>query len=388
MACSKDEEPSEDSKTVVMPDIPGNHLVQYTNLGAVSLSSIKLAMDLAGYGHLADYMKYSIKLYKLVYKTTYKGQPIKASGLISFPLWANDSLPAMIVGNGLTFADKDAPTAFELPQNFTGFEFIGAVGYFTLIPDMIGFGASSDRLFPIHNYEHSATTMIDFIYACDELIEELHLPVTGNKYLAGYSQGGHIALSTLKMIEEKPVADIKIVATAVGAGGFNLPKLLNHAIDENMYTAPSHIALLISSYNIMYGWNRPLSDFFAYPFYDRIPELLNGAYDREQIDEQLTYKIDSLFTPEFLQRIRDGEETDLMNALQENSIDDWRPEGKLLVMHSTLDDRIPISDSQDMYNNMLSRGASQVSFMPIETPGHIDAGATFVLMAIEWLQAQ
>jgi len=369
-----------------MPDIQGTYLVEYTSLGTVSVNTIKLMLQLAGYDYLSHYMRYSIRIYKLVYHTTYKGQPVLASGIISYPLLTADSIPTMIVGNGLTFADRDAPSSFDLPDNFTGYEFIGSIGYLTLIPDMIGFGASKNIIFPIHNYQHSATTMIDFVYACEELAGELHIPANDKKYLAGYSQGGYIALSTLKMIEEKPVPDIKIEATAVGAGGFNLVKLLNHAIETNIYTAPSHIALLLSSYNNIYNWNRPLSDFFSEPFAGRIPELLNGEYDREQIDTYLTCKIDSLFNPVFLSDLNDNQETAVMNALQENSVDDWAPQGKLLIVHSINDDRLPISDSQEAYENMISKGAQQVSFMAIETPGHINAGVSFVEIVLNWFE--
>jgi len=286
----------------------------------------------------------------------------------------------------LTFADRDAPSSFDLPDNFTGFEFIGSLGYLTLIPDMIGFGISRNIMFPIHNYEHSAIAMIDFVYACNELVRELKIPANGKKFLAGYSQGGYIALSTLKMIEEKPVPDIKIEATAVGAGGFNLVNLLNHAIETNNYTAPSHIALLLSSYNIIYNWNRPLSDFFSEPFAGTIPELLDGEYDREQIDMHLTCKIDSLFNPLFLNNLKNYNETAIINALRENCIDDWAPKGKLRIIHSINDDRLPIADSEETFNKMVARGAENVTFTAIETPGHVNAGVSFIEIVIAWFK--
>ncbi|MFO7656073.1 MAG: lipase family protein [Bacteroidales bacterium] len=383
-ACTKEDDFINHTDDSELPVTTGVYLVQSTSLGTVSAITIKLTTQLAGYPQFKEYMKHSIKLYKIVYRTTYKGQPILASGIISYPTEISDSIPTMIVGNGLIFADKDAPSNFNLPNNFTGFEFIASLGYLTLIPDMIGFGVSKDIIFPIHNYEHSANAMIDFIYAGEEFVKAKKLPVNRKKFLTGYSQGGYIAMATLKMIEEKPVPGIKIEATAVGAGGFNLLNLLKTAIKNNTYSAPSHLIMLVSSYNIMYDWNRPLTDFFQETYANKIPVLLNGEYNREEIDHQLVYSLDSLLSPVFLNNLETNNEPDLINAFSENSIDNWAPKSKLRIIHSTNDDRIPVSDSEDTYNNMVSNGSKSVTLTTIETSGHINSGISFIEIALQW----
>jgi len=271
-----------------------------------------------------------------------------------------------------------------LPVNFTGFEFIASLGYFTLIPDMIGFGVSRDIPFPIHNFEHSANTMIDFIYAGEEFIRMNNLAVNGRKFLTGYSQGAYIAMATLKMIEERPVRDIKIEATAIGAGGFNLVNLLDHAVESNTYSAPSHLAVLLSSYNVLYDWNRPLSDFFQETYAEKIPELLNGSFDREEIDRQLAYNFDTLLNPVFLNGLKTHQEMDLISALQENCVDDWAPKSPLWIIHSIYDDRIPVTDSEDTYLKLVANGSESVTFTAIETSGHIESGITFVSIVLDW----
>jgi pimeloyl-ACP methyl ester carboxylesterase len=384
-ACNKEKE--EDliiAEDIVFPVTSGGYLVQGTGCGEISLATLKVTLQLGGYPELNRYMKYPIKLYKIIYHTTYKGQRILASGLMVYPTSITDSIPSMIVGNGLVFADEDAPSSFSLPNNFTGFEFIASLGYFTLIPDMIGFGASKDLPFPIHNYEYSANAMIDFIYASKEFIEAAKLKVNRTKYLTGYSQGGYIAMATLKMIEEKPVTDITISATAVGAGGYNILSVLNDAFEKNTYSAPSHLIMLFSSYNEIYEWNRPMSDFFQEPYAGRIPELLDGDYNREEIDEQLAYSFDSLLTPTFIYNLNNNNEQALMEAFAENCVDDWAPKSPLNLIHSTNDDRIPLSTSEETYNKMISNGSESVIFTPIEAAGHIDSGVSFVETALQW----
>ena len=323
------------------PFASDTYLADTSNLGVVSASFIKLTANLAGHSEFNDYMKYPVVLYKIVYHTTFKGEPVLASGLISYPYSARDSIPQMLVGNGLVFADDEAPSEFKLPDHYTGFEFIGSMGYFTMIPDMLGFGVSKDLLFPIHNYYYSARTMIDFYHACEEFIRHKQLAVQEQTYLSGYSQGAYIATAALKMIEESKAEGIHIEAAAVGAGGFDLVSLLNLAIANNLYSAPSHLALLLSSYNIMYDWNRPLSDFFKEQYAAEIPGLLNGSYTREEIDTHLPAHLDSLLNPQFLSDLKENKETALTAALAENSVYDWAPQTTLRILHSIHDERIP-----------------------------------------------
>ena len=381
-SCNKDDDTI--SPEIVLPLDPDGYLVQGEKLDMVSKNIIQLAMDAAGYPDFKSYVQYSINVYKITYKTTFKDETILVSGLLVYPANYNYPMTTMIVGNGLTFADRDAPSSFRIPDNFTGFEFLAALGYLTLIPDMIGFGASKDQLFPIHNYQYSAGTMIDFIYAVDEFVEAKGLQVNDTKFLTGYSQGAYIALSTLKMIEEKPVDDIRIRATAIGAGGYNIVSILNDALDKNTYTAPSHLILLFDSYNDIYQWNRPMTDFFQEPYAGRIPTLLNGDYDRLQINDQLAYSFDSLFNPVFLNNLKTGNEPDIIDAFEENSIDNWAPVGRLNLIHSINDDRISYKDSEDTYNLMVSNGADSVIYTPTETFGHINAAFDFVQEALSW----
>jgi len=379
-SCNRQEEKS-------LPFSTDTYLADTTALGVVSVSFIKLTAQMAGHSEFNDYMKYPIQLYRIVYHTRYKDKPVLASGLISFPLNPPASMPELLVGNGLIFSNDEAPSNFSLPDHYTGFEFIGAMGYLTMIPDMLGFGASKDVLFPIHNYDYSATTMIDFYHACEEFIRHKEIKVSGRTFLSGYSQGAYIAVSTLKMAEEDISADITFDAAAVGAGGFDLVGLLDLAVENNYYSAPSHLALLLSSYNTIYDWNKPLSYFFKEPYAAEIPNLLSGTFTREEIDRHLPMHLDSLLTTHFLNGLADHSETEVIDALSDNSVYDWAPSTTLKIIHSIHDERIPFSDSEKMYNTMKANGAVNVTLTPIDSEGHFNSGFTFMKIVIPWLDS-
>jgi hypothetical protein len=142
--------------------------------------------------------------------------------------------------------------------------------------------------------------------------------------------------------------------------------------------------LLLSSYNAIYDWHRPLTDFFQEPYAGKIPVLLNGKFNREEIDQQLAYSFDSLMNPVFLYNLKNNNEPDLVNALQENCVDNWAPKSRLRIIHSINDDRIPLSDSQETYNKMVSNGSESVTFTVIETSGHVNSGIAFIEIILQW----
>lgn len=382
-SCSKEED-SIKTEDTVYPIFPCDHFIRATSCGELSFSTIKSLLKIAGYSDFVKYVKCSIKLYRIYYTTTYQGDTIIVSGLVAYPTDALAPVPTMIVGSGLAFSDEEVPSSFSFPNQYTGFEFIASLGFFTLIPDMIGHGASKQFIFPIHNYEYSARTMIDLIYAGREFVETQNLEISDKNFMAGYSQGGYIVMSALKMIEEETIDDIRIDATAAGAGGFNLVDLLKMALDQNYYPAPAHILLLFTSYNEIYHWNRPLTDFFQEPYASMIPELLSGKYNRSEVDEYLPHSLDRLLNPIFLNNLKNNNETALISALTENSVDDWAPLGPLNIIHSIGDETIPFSNSENTYNKMVANGSISVIFTSCDVVGHVASGAPFVEKALKW----
>jgi len=390
-ACSQGGDSPSTSGDSTTPQNPEGYLVKATSLAEISTSSLILAAQNAGFpAAVGQFMKYPIKVFKITYRTTYKGKPILASGLISCPTGVSDALPTLIVANIQSYTDIDAPSEFSLPNHFTPLAAFASAGYFTIIPDMIGYGVSKNTIFPMQNYEHSAIAMIDFIKACDEFFKANKMKVNNKKFLAGYSEGGYTALASLKMIEEKPVSDIKIEATAVGAGGYNLVGLLDKIVlhGDGTYSAPSHIVSLLYSYNVMYDWNRPLTDFFQEPYAGRIPGLLDGTHNREEIDSQLTTDLNRLLNPDFLSALKGHGEEELMNALIENSIDDWTPKGNLMLFHNRYDEKVPFGDTLETYQKMISRGAQNVVLRDTsQFESHVDSGVAFVVIVSLWFES-
>ena len=103
-SCNKKDEPV---ILPVMPDIQGTYLVEYTSLGTVSVNTIKLMLQLAGYDYLSHYMRYSIRIYKLVYHTTYNvitSYSIHYTKL--YEVGKSESVPYDHSGNGISCQER------------------------------------------------------------------------------------------------------------------------------------------------------------------------------------------------------------------------------------------------------------------------------------------
>ena len=106
--------------------------------------------------NLKSYLDYGISLYTISYNTTYKGQNIKASGLVAFPD-TDKGMPILNFNHGTTSLHADAPTEDLIQYSF--FSNAASAGYIVVIPDYLGFGVSDDI---VHPYYRSDIHGIDF----------------------------------------------------------------------------------------------------------------------------------------------------------------------------------------------------------------------------------
>ncbi len=120
---------------------------------------------------IKEHAAYSVQVFSINYKTHYKGEEITASGLVCIPL-SDAKFPVISFQNGTNTYHGNAPTANPLNYNYLILEAMASNGYIILIPDYIGFGASSDKVHPYYQKETTASTVIDMMHACSELVQD------------------------------------------------------------------------------------------------------------------------------------------------------------------------------------------------------------------------
>jgi len=370
------------------PDNPSddNLFVSVTSVGSFSSTIMQGFAASAGYTSFIPLLKYDVDYFKFIYKTTYKGNTIEASGMIGIPKNIPVTPSLLSAQHGTMFKDTDAPSNF--PATFTGFELFASAGFVTVIPDFIGFGVSKDIVHPYYDQELSGTSVVDMIKAAKTYLSQQNISVSNRLFLVGYSEGGYVTMAAQKEIETHPEHNLTLTGAAEGAGGYDLQGMLTGIATTPSYGDPSFLANIIQSYNTTYDWKRPYTDFFQQPYADKIPALLDGTKNSDEINAELTTSPAALFNPVFYANlINPTGETVLKQAIQTNTFLDWYPKSPTRLYHGTADQSVFYQTSQTTYDRFITAGATKVEFIPIPGGTHETSIEPMMLNALPWLQS-
>jgi len=367
-------------------DVPeAGDLVRYEYLNTYEEQDIKSILNFTGFGQFSDFFEEPIDLYRVSYHTTFKGELITCSGLISFPNDTDDddALPKLVFNHGTLFAHSDAPSK----QSLSVEALMASAGYVTLIPDYIGFGDSEDFLHPYYVREPIAAAVVDMIHASDSFVSEMTLRVNNQLFLTGYSEGGYVTLATQRAIEMDPGSGLVVTASAAGAGGYNLRGVMDKILANEQFSAPSYLVYILMAYRSTLDWNAPLTDFFQEPFTSNIPGLFNGSFSGLFINQQLTDTLSWLFQPSFLSGLKSGNETLLLPALESNSLTDWTPQAPTRLYHGTSDGIVPFEDSEETFQFFQQQGASALQFFIVPNGTHNSSFPPMLINVAEWFES-
>lgn len=317
-------------------------------------------------------IRYDISIYKIVYATHFIDKLISVSGVIIVPNNCKSPMPIVSVQGGTTFLKADAPSISINDEN--PYLFLAASGYITFLPDYIGYGSSTAYQHPYYDCQHSASCIIDGLKAVENFIAKHNIQSNKHLYLSGYSEGGYITLAALKSLELHNPTNFIIKAVAAACGGFDLFEMLASVTQggskSNLQAA--YIAYLILAYIETYQWKKSLSHYFVEPYASLIPILFDGNHSKEEINEALGYDLSKLFNPEFYFSLIGTGAMDLKKVLIQNTLANWAPSNKLILLHSTEDDVIPYQNTVSTYNKMIGLGATQTTFVTIPHVNHSD----------------
>lgn len=366
------------------PEPENQYLVDAQLLQSFEKDQILLLASLSNYKEYKKWIQYGVDFYKIRYLTSYHDQPVEASGLLCIPKELQAEAPLLAGLHGTIINNRKAPSNFEDINKISGQEIFASLGFITVIPDYLGFGASEEIFHPYYDYNYTGKTVTDMLFATQEFLKEVEIAFSNELFITGYSEGGYASIATLKYIEENNL-DFKVKATAAGAGGYNIIDIMRDIIDQGKYSSPAYLVYIIYAYNITYEWNRPVTDFFQEPYASQIPGYADGNSSIGQINEKLPKEIDKLFTAEFLQKIQDSTETEFIEALEQNSVHDWAPKSHLRLYHERDDEIIPFANSEETFETMLSQGAEHTAFFPYDDANSHSSGyLSMYKMAVPW----
>lgn len=296
----------------------------------------------------------------------------------------NESTAILSFQHGTTFRKSDAPSETTSPLGL-----LAGTGYIAIEADFIGYGSSKEYTHPYYDRTSSADAVIDLIYATRQYLRERGTNDNLKIFLAGYSEGGYVTMATLHKIEnELPAKDLKIEATAAGAGGYDLNHMLEQIFSKPTYPYPAYIGLLITGYNVTYNWQKPYTYYFSSPYAEKFPELVNGSTSGSQVNAALTEVIKDLLNPDFITELTGQNETsDFKIALSNNSIPAWKVNSPLRIYHGDQDEIIPISNSMELYNSLNAQGSSEVTSHTLSGEDHGSGSEVMIIDILPWFKS-
>ena len=351
----------------------------YTKLFSISKENILEIVQNSEYGNLNEYLQYDISLYTITYNTTYKGQNIKASGLVAFPD-TDQGMPILNFNHGTTSLHADAPTEDLIQYSF--FSNAASAGYIFVIPDYLGFGISDNIVHPYYRSDITGQTIVDMIKAAKELAAIEGYNFNGDVFLSGYSEGGFATMSAHYNMEKNNYSGLNLVASAPASGGYDITGMLDYFISKETYHVPYYIAYVAMGYKTSYDWSLPLSSIFNEPYASIIPEYFNGKYSGYEINSVLSDDMSELLTSNFINNIyTDADLKIIVDAFEENNLDQWVPKNKMIMYHGTDDITVPYQNSVDTYNSFISLGADKniVEFIDLIGENHSSGSLPYIV---------
>ncbi len=331
-------------------------------------------------------VKYGLVVYSITYRTTFEGEPVIASGLVSAPM-GEGPFPILSYQNGTNTLHNNAPSVNPDRDFYIFLETVASTGFVIALPDYIGFGSTDDTFHPYLHQNSTVPVVIDMLRAVEELASLRDFRLNNDLYLTGYSMGGWATLQVQKEIETNHSSEFNLKASAPSAGPYDLSFVNNYILDQETYINPYFMGFVFESYNQLNEIHTPLDAIFNPPYDSLVAVLYDGNLSGEAINSQLTTDISELFTENFLMNYdTDTTFSSIREALEANSVDAWNVSTPTRLIHSTGDESVPFQVSQSIYQQLLNEGTSTntVQLVPLPDFSHDDGIIPAGLFTIQW----
>jgi hypothetical protein len=328
---------------------PGDLVSSELKLDLTPQGVVNFIANNLGEQNAPDFVSYlngfnvGLKGYKITYYTKNENNAlVKATGLLMYPN-VNMKLSTVVSDHGTT------DSRHNVPSNFKGALTAGFVvelsyvlnGYILMAPDYVGMG-DGDGVHPYVDYATESGATIDFVTAANKALAQLNIKRYDEYFLAGYSQGAHAAMSTLKRLNASNPGNLKFKYAYMGDGPYDMSEttLKKGVLEKDIYPFSSFLANVLHSCNNT-GYKTYTND---------ISEVISAEYL-----EKYNYHVvqdnggllwgpflwRKLFTTNFVNDVTNNPNHKFRQCLKPKDVYDWYNKTPMTLGHSTVDLAIP-----------------------------------------------
>ena len=288
------------------------------------------------------------RIVSIKYRTTGPdGQPLTASGVVAYPV---EGEIRGVVEVAPVCKDKSSCGSVQMFAT----EFAPAVvGYVTIAPDMLGFGATADM--PVSYFDHktAVTLSVDMRRAAAEYLHGIGIELPASSDLFGYSLGAANAFALACHYSAYPWLGVKVSSLFIGGGAYSpVTAVRSYAASGRMdYVILPGIIESIRHYrHLDIDISRIFKGNVLRDFKDIVSARLNGTDLCDKYGSNLReYMCDDFFRAEgnaVLNAVIDVLKTEVQPHLGQR----LDPNIFVSICHARGDSIVPVSCSDELYD--------------------------------------
>ncbi|AZA76299.1 T9SS C-terminal target domain-containing protein [Chryseobacterium sp. G0186] len=284
-----------------------------------------------------------LKGYKITYYTKNENNVlVKATGLLMYPN-VGYKLSTVVSDHGTTDSRDNVPSNFKgaLTAGFVVELSYVLNGYILMAPDYVGMG-TGDGVHPYVDYATEAGATIDFVTAANKVLAQQGIKRYDEYFLAGYSQGAHAAMSTLKRLSISNPGNLKFKYAYMGDGPYDFSGVtLNKGVlEKDFYPFTSFLANVLHTCNNtgFKTYNTDISEVISAEYLDKYNYHVvqdNGGL----LWGPVIWR--KLFTTNFVNDVTNNPNNKLRQCMKPKDVYDWYNKTPMTLGHSTIDLAIP-----------------------------------------------
>ncbi|MCA9837823.1 MAG: hypothetical protein KC422_12975 [Trueperaceae bacterium] len=286
-----------------------------------------------------------MRLYRLEYRTAFKGKLVNASGLLALP--TNPSRDAVVVySHGTNAVRADVPSKPSFGDGVFVSSLIAGGGYIFLAPDYLGLGIS-EQVQPYFYADSSVSSTLDLLKAARSFVRYQGYSWPSGQLLVGFSEGGWATSALHRALEQQDDPHFQVLGTATVAAPFDLANISVPFAFEGKAgkTASFYLAFLAFAYSTVY--DQPLETLLKESYASQIPQLFDGEHATDSILKALPEVPREMFQTSFLVALDERGDHWFLRALEENGVYDWSPIAPLRAYYG--DDDVDVSPRESQY---------------------------------------